>query len=159
MASPVSPAAGSTPDKTFWDIEIYDRWVAHYGAWTSYTPTWTAATTNPSLGNGTLVGAYKAIGKTVHFRLRMVAGSTTTFGSGLWAFTLPSGYSVASAQAAGAIIVNAAATARYPGGAYLTVSGGVNRVVCDGSSGLNATQPFTWNTSCQVVVGGVYEAS
>lgn len=159
MAAPVSPTAGFIPDDPFWDAEIYNRWVALYAGWTSYTPVWTGATTNPVLGNGTLVGAYKAIGKTLFFRLRMVAGSTTTFGSGLWSFTLPAGFSVASAQAAGAIVVNAAATVRYPGAAYLTVAAGVNRVVTDGSSGLNATQPFTWNTSCQVVVCGVYEAS
>ncbi|MEU1787122.1 hypothetical protein ABZ553_14855 [Streptomyces sparsogenes] len=59
------------------------------GAWTTYTPTWTAATTNPGLGNGTLVGRYAVIGKTCHAQINLMAGSTTTFGSGTYSFALP----------------------------------------------------------------------
>jgi hypothetical protein len=35
-------------------------------AWTSYTPQWTSDATQPTLGNGTIQGAYKLIGKTCH---------------------------------------------------------------------------------------------
>ena len=35
-----------------------------YGAWTAYTPTW-QATTAPSLGNGSLTGRYRKIGRTL----------------------------------------------------------------------------------------------
>lgn len=59
------------------------------GAWTTYTPTWTAASSNPSLGNGTLLGRYSQIGKTVAFRIFLSIGSTTTQGSGTWRFALP----------------------------------------------------------------------
>lgn len=56
----------------------------------SYTPSWTSASNpQPSLGNGTLVGAYMQIGRLVVFALELVAGSTTTFGTGQWFFTLP----------------------------------------------------------------------
>lgn len=58
-------------------------------AWTSYTPIWTGAVTNPVLGDGTLVGAYKQVGKIVFVRVKLSAGSTTTFGTGAWYFTLP----------------------------------------------------------------------
>lgn len=58
-------------------------------AWTSYAAVWGAATTNPVLGNGTLVSRYKQFGKTVHVNITLTAGSTTTFGSGAYTFTLP----------------------------------------------------------------------
>jgi hypothetical protein len=57
--------------------------------WTSYTPTWTAATSNPSLGNGTLSGAWTKVGKTVFVRVNLLMGSTTTYGSGAFRFALP----------------------------------------------------------------------
>lgn len=57
--------------------------------WQDWTPVWTAATTNPSIGDGTLVGKYCVIGNTVHLIIGLVCGSTTTFGSGAWSFSLP----------------------------------------------------------------------
>lgn len=54
-----------------------------------YTPVWTAATTAPVLGNGTLTGGYMLVGKMCDFVITLTAGSTTTFGSGAYSFTLP----------------------------------------------------------------------
>lgn len=59
------------------------------GAWASYTPSWTASTTNPVLGNGTLIGVYTVWGKTCHAAIRLIPGSTTTFGSGTYLFGVP----------------------------------------------------------------------
>ena len=59
------------------------------GKWQAYTPIWTAVTTNPSIGNGTLAGRYNVIGKLCTYVLGLVMGSTTTYGSGNWAFSLP----------------------------------------------------------------------
>lgn len=58
-------------------------------AWTSYTPTWTASTSNPTLGNGTLTGSYVQIGKTVTAQVTLTFGSTTTLGSGVYRWSLP----------------------------------------------------------------------
>jgi len=58
-------------------------------AWTTYTPVWTAVTTNPALGNGILTGQYLQVGKTVYYWLNLTCGSTTTFGSGIYSLTLP----------------------------------------------------------------------
>ena len=55
----------------------------------SYTPTWSAASVNPSLGNGTLTGQYTLRGKLCLVRIRLVIGSTTTLGTGNWSFSLP----------------------------------------------------------------------
>jgi hypothetical protein len=59
------------------------------GAWTTYTPTWTASTTNPTIGNGTLEGRYIELGSAVFGEVRIVAGSTTNRGSGTYAISLP----------------------------------------------------------------------
>ena len=59
------------------------------GAWTTYTPTWTASTTNPTIGNGTLQGRYIELGSAVFGEIRIVAGSTTNRGSGTYAISLP----------------------------------------------------------------------
>jgi hypothetical protein len=58
-------------------------------AWTTYTPVWTAGTTNPVLGNGTIVGRYKQRGKTIDVRILLTLGSTTTVGSGVYFLSLP----------------------------------------------------------------------
>jgi len=66
------------------------------GPWKTYTPAWTAATTNPVLGNGTLTGQYLQVGKTVHYRIVLTMGSTTTYGSGYYQLSLPVASSVAT---------------------------------------------------------------
>jgi len=57
--------------------------------WTSYTPSWTASGTAPSLGNGTLTGSYKQRGKLVDFRFTLTTGSTSTYGTGIYRISLP----------------------------------------------------------------------
>lgn len=59
------------------------------GASTAFTPAWTAATTNPVLGNGTLEGWWSRTGKRVSVDIKLTIGTTTTFGSGPWSFSLP----------------------------------------------------------------------
>lgn len=72
--------AGGLPD---WDAD------PRIGYWTAYTPVWTAQTSDPALGNGTLEGRYMRFGKTIFFRVVLTIGSTTTVGSNFWKFTLP----------------------------------------------------------------------
>jgi hypothetical protein len=59
------------------------------GLWTAYTPVWSSSGTQPVLNNGVLVGSYVQIGQTIIARVNFVAGSSTTFGTGTWAFSLP----------------------------------------------------------------------
>ena len=58
-------------------------------AWTAYTPTWGASTTNPTIGNGSIAGAYRQLGKTIMFRAQVSFGTTTTFGAGGHTLTAP----------------------------------------------------------------------
>lgn len=57
--------------------------------WISYTPALTGSISNPTLGNGTLTGNYKQRGKVIDFRITLVFGSTSTFGSGTYRISLP----------------------------------------------------------------------
>lgn len=57
--------------------------------WVAYTPTWTAGTTNPTIGNAVRTGRYQRFEKTCHVAIRLVPGSTTAFGSGGYLFGLP----------------------------------------------------------------------
>jgi hypothetical protein len=59
------------------------------GSSISYTPTWTATSTNPTLGNGALTGSYMQVGNLIAFTISLDIGSTTTGGSGAWRFGLP----------------------------------------------------------------------
>jgi hypothetical protein len=57
--------------------------------WTAYTPTWTSTGTAPAIGNGTLQGSYLRVGKLVYTHIYWKAGSTTTFGTGIYFLSLP----------------------------------------------------------------------
>jgi hypothetical protein len=60
------------------------------GAWTTYPCTWSTNTgTQPAIVNGSIVAAYIQIGKTVHFRIQVTFGSTTTFGANAFQLSLP----------------------------------------------------------------------
>lgn len=59
------------------------------GAWTAYTPTFTAVTTNPTLANFTLTGRYAQWGKTVSFTVVITCNAASGFGTGTYEFGLP----------------------------------------------------------------------
>lgn len=69
--------------------EIRDQLNSMFSAWSTYTPVWTASTTNPVVNNGTLIGRYMKIGRTVICHINLTTGSTTTYGSGNYSFSLP----------------------------------------------------------------------
>lgn len=55
----------------------------------SYTPVWTATTTNPVINNGTLAGTYSIRGNIVELTIRTYMGTTTTYGSGNYMWSIP----------------------------------------------------------------------
>lgn len=60
-------------------------------AWSTFPsgPTWTSLGTAPTLGNGTFTGRYCQINKVVIARYVLSPGSTTTYGTGIYYFSLP----------------------------------------------------------------------
>jgi hypothetical protein len=124
------------------NTEIRDQLNSMFDVWTTYTPTWTAST-NPALGNGTLTGRYIKIGRTVTVSILLTCGSTTTYGSGAYAFGLP--------------FPAAAATVPYLGSARLTNSAtwhGQASLVAGGSS-FNVTVPTSATNSQSANMSGV----
>lgn len=89
------------------NTEIRDQFNSMFAAWTAYTPTWTGATTNPAIGNGSIVGRYIKIGRTVTAEVILTMGSTTTYGSGSQEIGVP--------VTAAAAIVSYLGTARFTG--------------------------------------------
>ncbi|MFE5217461.1 MULTISPECIES: hypothetical protein [unclassified Streptomyces] len=87
--APRTWVVGEVVSAAIMNQEIRDQFNTMFSAWTTYTPTWSASTTNPSLGNGTLAGRYLKIGRTVICHINLTTGSTTTYGSGNYNFTLP----------------------------------------------------------------------
>lgn len=75
----------------------------------SYTPVWTAASSSPSLGNGAIQGHYTRTGSMCSVDISLSMGTTTTYGAGVFQFSLP---------------YNAARTAHGTGNIYIASSGG-----------------------------------
>jgi hypothetical protein len=130
-----------------------------FGAWLSYTPTWTAATTNPSLGNGALVGRYIQIGKTVNVFVQLTIGSTTTLGTGGWIFSVPFAAKVPVSMAFLVTMLRSGIGWSYgqTNGGYFGYSDRT-APICNGVS-VTSAAPFSWSTNDVLAFGGTYEAA
>jgi len=131
-------------------------------AFTAYTPTWTAVTTPPAIGNGTLFGRAKRFGKWGVYSITMVAGNTTTFGTGAWRFALPAGWQVFTLNTfAGMGNVFQTAGTITTTGAVLAVTVGPPGTLEFRPSGAAAaagvTVPFAWTTLNYLQMSGVIE--
>ncbi|WP_330172941.1 hypothetical protein OG875_04680 [Streptomyces sp. NBC_01498] len=101
------------------------NWVAHGRLatstdvpWAAYTCAWTAATTNPVIGNGTRTARVSLNGKSATVAVRIAPGSTTTFGSGNYSFSLPYPSAADVVEYTGAARLTAGST--YIGQTYAT---------------------------------------
>lgn len=139
-------------------------------AWTTYTPTWTATTTNPAIGNGTITdtGAYVQIGKTVHFRLKITMGSTTTFGTGGFYVGLPVAHNHGTESQIGRLHMYDSSSNTRCGGVGYTHSASTSNIFLsypnattsqNSLSGITSSAPFTWAASDVLSVTGTYEAA
>ena len=137
---------------------VASRWKAAIldaGSPIAFTPTWTGTGSNPAIGDGTLTGKYRQRGKTVWFEVRVVAGGTTTFGTGTYSWALP---------------LTAAAANRSTAFGYVEDTG-TSRYVCVAAMGtatfnLNfdgtnnqatSAVPMTWASTDTLTLQGEYE--
>lgn len=143
--------------------EIRDQFNSMFAAWTSYTPTWTSTSTAPVLGNGTLSGRYMKIGRNVLCQINLTVGSTTTFGSGNYSWSLPAA-AASSGQATvgsamllgtdrwnGTIVISSAAASV---GAFFPITATNTR-----SDFCTATRPETLAATAQIRMTFLYEAA
>ncbi len=148
MESYLNPAVG---DVIRLDHNSSGNWLAmgrlataSSSGWAAYTPVWTASTTNPSLGNGSLTGRHQRFGRTRIVAINLIPGSTTTFGSGNYSLSLP-----AAAAASGMTLLGEAQ--------FLASGSGStgNRFLgqCVISSGASTTSPFFPPSETSVIAG------
>jgi len=123
--TPRTWVVGEVVSAALMNQEIRDQFTSMFAAWTVYTPTWTASTTNPTLGNGTITGRYMKVGRAVTAEYILTTGSTTTYGSGVYSIGLPVAAASGGLDAFGATRLIASAT--YIGICHL--SSGGNSVV------------------------------
>lgn len=164
---PGSPVEGMVIFETDTDlIQVYDgtSWIPFggVGAWQTYTPTWTAATTNPVLNNGTIAGRYLRQGRLVTVQIKLTMGSSTTYGSGNWLFSLPSGTdqeTTATFPLGVAAMGDASPVARYTG--VVEVNNSTTVLVMNNNTGtaVTAAVPITWAQSDTLYLQFQYEAA
>jgi hypothetical protein len=117
FAATLSAGAGYTWSvPTFTAVNLIQRPI--YETRTSdYLPVWA---NGGSIGNGILQGRYKIIGNMCYSWVRWSAGSTTTFGSGIYSFSTPFSTLNALAQFMGSMKALDSGTQHYSGSVSLS---------------------------------------
>lgn len=150
------PDIGSGGELLGEDIEILVQ--ALHGvadAWTAFTPTWSASGTAVSLGNAAISGSYRQVGKWVEYRGLLTMGSTTTYGTGFYRFTLP--VTAVAIELVGVAQLLDFGTQDKCGSCYTFSTALLVPVSSAGAVG--PTVPHTWATSDQIRWHISYEAA
>ena len=114
-------------------------------AWSGPTP--------PALGNGTLISRYSLTGRICRVNIVLTMGSTTTYGTGAWTFTLPIQAQAGSLVQVGlGVATDATGTTRYPLFILLVAGATTITFIMPATAGgtvsnIDATTPFTWATT------------
>lgn len=156
--------SGSNLDGTLWTknqvkIVVLDPIDTLIGDWTTWTPTWS----NVTLGNGTSTGRYQKHNKGVLYTAVLTLGTTSSITGGV-GLNYPVTAVSASAVTGDVALRDASAGFFYRGMAFLT-SGTAQTLLCDNSTaggvlqGVTSTVPFTWATTDQIFVTGLFEAA
>lgn len=133
------------------------------GTSTAYTPAWTASTSNPTLGDGTLQGRYIQVGKLVVVFISFTFGSTSSFGVGNHYFSLPF-----EAQSSGGGLFDGMARFRDTGAANYYRIAGVSTTLSSTNITLftsltgndnnwTPTSPFSMGAGDNLVIQLMYE--
>jgi len=128
----------------------------------NYTPTWVGSGTNPSIGNGTLSGKYIIRGSQMKLSVYVAMGSTTTYGSGSWAFQTPmsslSGQSIGGGTGGGHAwdgnprILHTGVNFVFGAGNYAQIF-----AITVGNAIISPSHPFTWSAGTYMILGIDYE--
>ena len=120
----------------------------------TFTPVWTASGTAPDIGNGSISGNYVWHGDSVTVNVRLTAGSTTTYGTGNYSFSLPF---TAKYQAMGAAKMLDSGTAHFVGTVLVDAAASTAQVYAPAQVG--QTYPHTWATSDTLAFTITYSVS
>ena len=129
--------------------------------WETWTPVWTASTTNPVIGNGTISGNYCRFNKTVIAEGSIIMGSTTTYGTGTYRISLPFGTSVVTNGSMGyATLFDASAGyIAYTGLATQSSASVFEFRIGNGSGQFGPTNPITLGNADQFRFTFIYQAA
>lgn len=133
-------------------------------AWTAYTPTLTASTTNPT--NWTQTGYYQIIGKTVFCKFELTATASVTAGSGTYRVALPINANMTmNSWSAGSVVAfdTSASAVTHPrisidNAAYVTFWYPTTWPAT-GNQAVTNTTPFAWASGDKIVGSLTYEAA
>ncbi len=134
------------------------------GLWTAYTPTWTSSGTAPVLVNGTIQGRYCQMGKLVIAEGRMNAGTSTTYGTGTYSWSLPvtSANPFSGNSAIGTVWIRDSSAGDFQG---VAIDAGTTFIVRPGASAFGGntavgqTAPMTWASGDWITWFLCYEAA
>lgn len=127
-----------------------------------YEPTWGALGTAPVLGNGTLTGEYTYERGELSLLITLTAGSTTTFGSSSFTFSMPPGFQRAYARDMRLHGTHAAVDVSgndiYGLYTYCVTASAFACYYVGGGGPIDATSPFTFTTGDVIVLDGSLRA-
>lgn len=151
----------------FWDESDWREIPRRDGggsAWSTYTPAWTSTGTAPAIGNGSLVGRYERVGRTVHVSAKVIGGSTTTWGSGHYVLSLPvAAYEADDGQVLNMQVRDVSSGQLYPGHARILTGGTTASLWVSGPDAdldqLQQGGTITLATGDYIRIWGTYEAA
>lgn len=158
LATPRTWVVGEVVTAALLNAQVRDQWNDIIAAWTAYTPSWTSTGTQPSLGNGSISGWYKSVGKLCTAIFEVTFGTTTTFGSGTYGWSLP--FTAASPAGASSTLAYLGAArghgaAWYAGTAGVTKGTAIARIYSHvAATEWSPTEPVTWTASNTRYISG-----
>lgn len=163
LAVPRTWVVGEVVTAAYMNAEIRDQWNDMIAGGAAYAVAWTSTGTAPALGNGTLTARAKLVGKMCDATIKLTAGTTTTYGTGVWAFSLPYTAS-SSADFVGRAFAgdSSVGTAGYSQGTAFIAGGTTVQAYFGnngGASGASATVPQTWANSDRLWITVRYETT
>lgn len=121
-------------------IPFATNYIDSKGQEISFTPTWSTSATQPSFGNADVRARYVVDGRTCKVRVYISFGSTSTFGTAVWRFSIP---------------IASLTTSYFTGSAYLGDRAGIFLVkptdgygilILPAGGGASSTTPITWTS-------------
>lgn len=125
----------------------------------TYATVWASSGTQPAIGDGTIAGQYKIRGKEMIVRQRTTAGSTTTYGTGAYTWSLPlTAATFTNANFAGSgRVYDLSATTAYVGYVNIASAGTtMNMTTHAAASAASATVPVTLANGDQLYTQAEY---
>lgn len=129
--------------------------------WFNYAASWTAASANPAIGDGTIAANYSVSGGKALVKIIITAGGTTTFGTGEYFVSIPiaasSNVQTNDVSILGTGVIRNAGVQTYAAWPQLHTSTTIRVRQTDTNAGWAPTTPFTFGNADQLQVLFTYE--